>query len=232
MGHILPRNTESAKESYAALDIADLQRLFGECINPSEGKQDIELATLIALGYYTGARLEEIGSLRPGLFSQSAEDIKFFKITESKTSAGLRDIPIHQDLLQLVELLNEKALREGGATYLTNKITKRGTKVDHLSKRFGRLKSRLGYTESIVFHSLRKTFITELLNRQAPLPIVQKIVGHEGSNVTTGIYYQTATVQHTKPVVEMLPSALNLEPLIQAHKIQSLNLPVDREIPH
>jgi len=57
-----------------------------------------------------------------------------------------------------------------------------------LSRRFGRLKSSLGYGPELVFHSLRKTVTTKLEQAGVPEGVAADIVGHEKQTITYGLY--------------------------------------------
>ncbi len=48
-----------------------------------------------------------------------------------------------------------------------------------ISKRFGRLKTRLGYRQNQVFHSFRDTAMTMFEQADVPENIAMDVVGHE-----------------------------------------------------
>ena len=57
-----------------------------------------------------------------------------------------------------------------------------------ISKRFGRLNTRLGYRQNQVFHSFRDTAMTMFEQADVPENIAMDIVGHEKPNITFGHY--------------------------------------------
>ncbi len=63
-------------------------------------KKDQPLADLIALGAYTGARIEELGQLTAATCQDGV-----FTIEKSKTGAGVRQVPIHPAVAPLVARL-------------------------------------------------------------------------------------------------------------------------------
>ena len=174
------RNSKSQNktESWLPFKDEDIEKIYLETIR----KKDWELGQLILLGSYTGARIEEICSLK-----QRNIDLqkKFIKIVDAKTEAGERTIPIHEDLYSII---NE--LMKAENTYLLPNLTK--SKFDDRSnaigKRFGRLKNKLGYSKRYVFHSIRKTFTTQLENAGISENITADIVGHEKPRMTYGLY--------------------------------------------
>jgi integrase len=171
-------------------------------------KNDQPLADIIALGAYTGARIDELGHLKVSDVTSQ----KSLKITDSKTRAGVREIPLHPELLILVERLKRDATTE----YLIP--TKADNQYDHrgdvLGKRFGRLKKSMGFTAGAqVFHSIRKTLITLMENAGVPEGVAADIVGHEKQTMTYGLYSMgsgleikreaLASVKYPAPLVDI-----------------------------
>lgn len=146
-------------------------------------KQDQALADIIALGAYTGARIDELGSLKVSDVTKRGS----LMITDSKTKAGIREIPLHPELVILVDRLK----RDATTDYLIpakadNQYDHRG---DVLGKRFGRLKKSMGFTDGAqVFHSIRKTLITLMENAGVSEGVAADIVGHEKQTMTYGLY--------------------------------------------
>jgi len=151
-------------------------------IRAAEGKEDQQLADLITLGAYTGARIEELCSLK----IESIGD-RSFKIEDSKTAAGVREVPVHAALLPLLERLREAP---GGDGFLLSRLTlnKYGDRSNAIGKRFGRLKAGMGFGEKHVFHSLRKTLVTLLEDAGVSENLTADIVGHEKPRITYGLY--------------------------------------------
>ncbi|MNG19718.1 Phage integrase family protein [compost metagenome] len=70
---------------------------------------------------------------------------------------------------------------------------KYGIRSDALSKAFGRLKEAHGYGRQHVFHSIRKTVITQLVRAGIPGTLIAELVGHETGTVTFDVYSQGAS---------------------------------------
>lgn len=143
--------------------------------------QDHQLADLIRLGMYTGARIEELCSLK-------AEDCttEVLMINESKTDAGIRAVPVHSQLVETVERLKAASTDD----YLLSGLTfnKYGDRSNAVGKRFGRLKTALGFPEKKVFHSIRKTVVTMMENAGISENLAADIVGHDKPRMTYGLY--------------------------------------------
>jgi len=137
------------------------------------------------LGAYTGARIEELCRLKTSDIIND-EGIKCFSIKDAKTAAGERNIPIHPNLLHVIDRLAEQS--EDGYLIKSTSGNKYGNRSDALSKQFGRLKTDLGYNSQFVFHSLRKTVITQLQRADIPGILIAAIVGHETGTITFDVY--------------------------------------------
>jgi len=169
---------QNKTESWLPFTSGEVEHLYSEAI----ARKYWTLGQLILIGAYTGARIEEICSLKQ-------EDInlneKSFKITDSKTEAGVRIIPIHQTLIPVI-----RELMRTSDEYIIPNLTK--SKFDDRSnaigKRFGRLKTKLGYSKRYVFHSIRKTFTTQLENAGVNENVTADIIGHEKPRITYGLY--------------------------------------------
>ena len=169
---------QNKSESWLPFSTSDVESIYCQAIL----SEDWALGQLILIGAYTGARIEEICSLRKTHISLTEAS---FTITDSKTEAGERVIPIHDSLLPIIQEL--MAYED---EYLIPKLTK--SKFDDRSnaigKRFGRLKKKLGYSKRYVFHSIRKTFTTQLENAGVNENVTADIIGHEKPRMTYGLY--------------------------------------------
>ncbi|OQR32777.1 hypothetical protein BWR59_12540 [Pseudomonas sp. Bc-h] len=148
------------------------------------------LCDLILLGTYTGCRIEELAQLR-GESVVKVEGVLSFKIDDSKTAAGIREIPVHPSLSTTVERLITNSTE--GFLLPSSAGNKYGIRSDSLSKAFGRLKTAQGFGKHHVFHSVRKMVVTLLLRGGVPGPTVANIVGHETGLVTFDVYDEGAS---------------------------------------
>jgi integrase len=156
---------------------ADVVKLLDAAIE----RGDDQLADLIRLGMWTGCRIEELCALK-------VEQVKgdHFAVGEAKTAAGWRDVPIHRELAQTMARLIEGS--KDGHVLSGLGVNKYGERSNGVGKRFGRLKTELGFGPQHVFHSLRKTVVTILENAGVPENVVADIVGHEKTTMTYGLY--------------------------------------------
>jgi integrase len=183
-------------EPFNKLDVAlqnksTLQRPARQPINPDDVVQlldaaikrdDDQLADLIRLAMWTGCRIEELCSLK---IEQVKDD--YFSITDAKTQSGWREVPIHRELTQTMTRLIDDS-KDGFVLSGLSANNKHKRRSDGIGKRFGRLKTGMGFGEKHVFHSIRKTVVTILENAGVAENIVADIVGHEKTTMTYGLY--------------------------------------------
>lgn len=156
------------------------KEVIGLHVKAIEAK-DTQLADLISLAMWTGCRIEELCALR-------TDDVydTHFVVTDAKTNAGVREVPIHKRLKPVMKRLL-KASKDG---FVLSGLSenKYGDRSNAIGKRFGRLKKDAGYGHQHVFHSIRKTVVTILENAGVPENVVADIVGHEKTTMTYGLY--------------------------------------------
>ena len=198
-GHDLPKTGKAVSEHWTPFTRKEVEDLHKKA---REAGKDV-LANLIIFGAYTGARLEEIGRLKTEhtTFDESGEPIGF-KITEAKTAAGIREIPLHPNLVALYKQLSQSASNNDGYLFPGGK-NKYGNRLDGLSKQFGRMKSK-NFTELHVFHSIRKTMTTQLHQAGVGVEVVPYITGHENPSFTFSVYSAGCSFQQKQQAINHL----------------------------
>jgi len=150
------------------------------------------------LGIFTGARLNEIAQLTP-------EDVRqiggiwcfdFNELSEGKhlkNKASSRIVPVHSKLLEFGLLEYVDAARKAGRGRLLHELTFDAN--NGYGRNLGRWFNekflvKLGFKEKqLVFHSLRHTMVTELLQAGVSDTITKAIVGHSQDGVTQTVYF-------------------------------------------
>jgi len=158
---------------------------------------DEVLSDLIYIAAYTGARIEELCSLK---CIQVDFRNKCFQIEDSKTEAGVRKVPIHSAILQKVRNM----VADSDDEFLIHGLSfnKYGSRSNAIGKRFGRLKAKHNYSSRHVFHSIRKTFTTQLENAGVLENVAADIVGHDKPRITYGLYSGGATLKVKQLAIE------------------------------
>ena len=175
------------KEANHAYSVKECWKIHDAAANIT-GTQNELLADLILLGMYTGCRINALCGLE--LADVTADRIC---LSDSKTDGGERDIPIHRDIQQVIERLEQTSTNRFLFCGLTcnNEF---GDRSKAIGQRYGRLKRKLGFTDKIhSFHSFRSTLAIQLLNAGVTLEFAARIIRHsnpEGvkNNLTFGHY--------------------------------------------
>lgn len=198
-GHELPRTGKAAGESYIPFTREEVEQLHK--MAKEKGKKDLE--DLIVFAAYTGARLEEIGRLKPEdtMFDENGEPIGF-KITESKTAAGVREVPLNPALVALYKDRSNSASQNNGYLFKGG-ANKNGNRLDGLGKQFGRLKSK-AFSRLHVFHSIRKTATTLLHQAGVGIEVIPYIVGHENPSFTFSVYSSGCSFKQKQGAINLL----------------------------
>lgn len=197
VGHKLPRAGKDAGETYTPFTVEEVENLHKAAVE----KGDTDLANLIAVGAYTGCRIEEIGRISKDNVVFTGHTPTSIKIEDAKTKAGIREIPLHSEIAPLLKRLlhssSEGYLFKGGNNKYQNRL-------DYMSKRFGRLKTALGYSRLHVYHSIRKTAVTQMQHKGAPALVIPAIVGHETGSITFDVYSAGASLEQKREAIELL----------------------------
>lgn len=191
---VLPKERRKAQSNARiAFDPDDVVALHRAAV----AAKDQELADLIELAMWTGARIEELCSLAAENATRDS-----LKIIDAKTKAGMREVPVHENLKGTVARLR-KASKDG---YLLSGLTvnKYGDRSGAIGHRFGRLKADNGFDERLVFHSIRKTVATLLENAQVPENVAADILGHEKPRITYGLYSGGASMDTKREAIAKL----------------------------
>ena len=166
----------------------DLKRKHGEALH-----------SLIQLGAYTGCRIEELCSLK-------VQDVhlveEFFTVSDAKTEAGNRHIPIHPTILVLFK--NLVATSTDGFLLSGLPEGKHADRSNALGKKFGVLKTSLGYGPCHVFHSFRKGVATQFENAGVAELFAARILGHKITTITYRLYSGGANIETLRPAMSVL----------------------------
>ena len=174
----------------------------------SISEEDTQLQAVLSIGMYTGMRIEEICSLKAGNVVD-IEDIECISIKDAKTAKGNRKVPIHSHLLPLIDSLLEAARGDAQEipkdAYLISGLTlnKYGDRSNAVGKRFGRLKTTLGFDSKKVFHSVRHCVVTQLDRAGYRETAIADLVGHENASQTSR-YSEGQEVKELKKMVESI----------------------------
>lgn len=188
-----PENRKETAEKVRLPFTVDHIRTLNDTIM---GGKDEMLQAIFTLAIYTGCRIEELARLEA--VNVTTETIN---IVRAKTTAGNRTIPVHGNLKPLVADLLSR-----GDKYLLPDLTdnKIGVRSSLMSKRFGKLKTRMGFDSKYVFHSIRKTVATQWEHAGLSEGIAADLLGHDKPTMTYGVYAGGSSMQQKQDAIALL----------------------------
>jgi len=131
---------------------------------------------LIAL--FSGMRLGEIVALKPNDFKVQ-DGINYLTISEAKTEAGVRKLPVHPKLIEARLMVYIDGIDPDNLLFSN-------TSSDAFGKHFARQLDSIGITDKkLVFHSFRHTFTDALRAAKVTEPIIKSLIGHSDGSVTS-----------------------------------------------
>lgn len=171
-----------------------------------EGGENGDMAWLIRLGAYTGARLEELASL-PSSNVREIDGTLCIEIDDlngrsAKTPGSVRSIPLHPHIARSFGSWLTRRRRH--LVFSTFKCTPDGRYANKVSGDFARLMDRAGLTDPrLTFHSLRHTLKREMSNASIDPDVRRAILGHAAKDAHDG--YAGASLWATAAEFAKLP---------------------------
>ena len=165
--------------------------------------ESVRARTIIITFYETGIRLSELLGL-----DDTSVDFENYQLKVTGKRNKQRIIPFGDELYEVltnyISLRNEKIDRLSDALFLTNK----GRRMNpaQVRKEVKENLSKVCTLKKRSPHVLRHTFATAMLNHQAGLESVKKLLGHESLS-TTEIYTHTTFEQLKREYANAHPRA-------------------------
>ena len=180
-----PHRRKTKEERRQCFQAVDIVRLWRE----AEQRGDSVLSYAIRIAAYSGARLEGPCELKATDIRVDPETgIEFMRMSDAKTESGDRFVPIHSQIVPLIKTLVKDARRNQGYLLRINANNKYNERGSLVGKRFGILKTKLGFDSRFVFHSMRKTVANMFENAECPEGVAADVVGHLKPTMTYGLY--------------------------------------------
>lgn len=199
-GHQLPKQVRGSDERERAFTDEEVRRLFAG--NPDKLTHD----TMMVLAL-TGARIEEIASMR-------VKDIRegWITIAKSKTSAGVRRVPVHPALAKIIKARTKDKTPDDRIFHDMVSESKLGTHSAAFVKRFGYHRKRVGVGEKregirrslVNLHSFRRWFITKAEQAGIVPWVIAAVVGHARQGMTLGTYSRGPSDEQLRECVEII----------------------------
>jgi integrase len=194
---------------------ADLPKLLAGEMTP---QYTSILHDLVRLALVTGARLDELCSLRVSDV-EKRKDGWWIAIRQGKTQAAVRDVPIHDSVAHVLE--RRQKTPDG---FLFQRLVPGGPDKKrswNVSKAFGRYCTKIGLSDkALVFHSLRKTFTEALEAAEVPQTTTKLLIGHARSSLTYGEYSKGERVDLRKAIQKLKYSRAVMEAIRRGEPAQ------------
>lgn len=200
------KDTDKARNKRLPFDLASLNRIFGSPIytegaRPVQGRGEAAY-WLPLLALFTGARLEELGQLRPDDVQQVAyPDTEgktrrawFIRIREDdadnlrlKNAGSERDVPVHPELERLGFIAFADAAKAAKQERLFPAL--KASAYGRLTAKWGEwfgpyIRNACGVTDKrMVFHSFRHTFKDYARHAGIAEGVQRQIMGHSSGDV-------------------------------------------------
>jgi len=217
----LIKETTRQRRPWSDVELRTLfdQDLFQRLQLPKDWRSGSEGAYWIPLlGLYTGARLSELAQLRTIDICMS-EEIPIISISnlgvsqKVKTSASLRTVPIHSELVRLGLLGYLEKIKADGYDSLWPDLKQRKDKPGgYFSNWFGEYRAKIGILGYPDFHCFRHTVRSQLGEAEVPEHVIDSLLGHEIKGSTGAKIYTHRRLQTLKNAIECLSyKSLNLQ---------------------
>ena len=193
-GRALMTKKEKRKSGWATFEQSEIETLLSSEFFRKRITDDIDYTTAVLMALFTGCRVGEITALKKDQFKRSRKGIPFITIRDSKTAAGIREVPLHPYIfariapkLDALETPKGKlfryAERDGkGSGNAAGKMMKENLVAAQIDR------------PKLVFHSLRKYTNNELMQLGVSLEHRCRFAGHEIENVNVQTYTKSISV--------------------------------------
>jgi integrase len=183
----------------------------------TKGAPSVLLRDAMSIAALSGMRVQEViqltvGETRGGVFN----------VTDAKTAAGIREVPIHSALNGIIER-RTKDKKPTDPLFPECPEPKPGsatTRSDIVVKRFVTHRRNVGVDDTVegarqsrtTFHSFRRTVATKAEQAGHPKHLIEALLGHEREGMSLGLYSAGPSRTQLRAVVESiaLPEGVSL----------------------
>lgn len=159
--------------------------------------KDNDIIKIILILIYSGLRIGELLDLKK---ENVHINERYFKIVDSKTTAGIRKVPLNQKILDLIEYFYNK----NDEFFITNK---KGTQFKYSNFKtdyFDKIIRTYEFNDKISIHSTRHTCVSLLVNANANQTHIKKIIGHAAQEELFEKVYTHSTIQELIQTIDMI----------------------------
>lgn len=188
----LQSKKDKIRGGYEIFTDEEIRKIFTSDFMKKAELGDPDYYWTLFLGLLTGCRISEITSLTKDQF-KTVDGVNFIEIVDSKTIAGIRQIPIPASIYEgkIKEFIENKK----GPIFKYKLRFGKGS-GNAVGKKFKRHLEEVAITRNkLVFHSLRKYVNNYFLNKDISIEVRCQFFGHELDNVNVQIYSKKIPIQ-------------------------------------
>lgn len=205
-GRAILTKKQRMKQGYAIFEEQEIKQIFDSEFMRKAKEADPDYYYVLVLGLVSGCRVGEITSLEVSQFQQTAKGNFFLKIRDSKTVAGIREVPLPQSFFSdhFKEFIGDRK----GPVFKYQSRTGKGA-GNAVGKKFKRQLEELKIDRpKLVFHSLRKFLNNHFMKSGVPFEPRCQIFGHEIESVNVATYAKEYTPDELAGLVNPIQNQL------------------------
>jgi integrase len=189
-GKSLLTKKQKSSGGYLIFELDEIKNIFKSEYFYQQKKQDPDYFYILLLGLITGCRINELTSITKDQVKTSEGGNRFLVIRDSKTAAGLREIPVPKKLFEagFQDFIDLKKTSDPIFKYVNREGKGLGNAV---GKKFSRHLDLLRINRGkLVFHSLRKFINNFLMKKDSGVAYEPRcqFMGHEIESVNVATY--------------------------------------------
>ena len=176
---------------WATFETDEIALLLGGDFFREQREKAPDYVNAVLMGLFTACRVGEITALKKGQFKRSRKGVPYIAIRDSKTQAGIREVPLHPYLYAKIAPVLDTLENAEDKLFKYKERDGKGS-GNAVGKMFARnLESARISRDKLVFHSLRKYVNNELMQNKVSLEHRCQFAGHEIDNVNVAVYTKT-----------------------------------------
>jgi site-specific recombinase XerD len=185
---------QKAQSGWVTFEQDEIETLLSSSYFCERLTDDFDYTTVVLMALFTACRVGEITTLKKEHFKRSRKGVPFITIRDSKTAAGIREVPLHPYIAARImpkldalkaptsKLFRYQEREDKGAGNAAGKMLKQNLVAARIDR------------PKLVFHSLRKYTNNELMELGVSLEHRCRLAGHELDNVNVQTYTKTIGV--------------------------------------
>ena len=202
-GKSLLTKKQKSSGGYLIFELDEIKNIYKSEYFYEQKDQDPDYYYILLLGLITGCRINELTSITKDQVKISEKGSHFFVIRDSKTAAGLREIPVPNKLFEVgfQEFIDKKTGNDPIFKYVNREGKGSGNAV---GKKFSRHLELLKINRGkLVFHSLRKFINNFLMKKDSGVPYEPRcqFMGHEIESVNVATYAVEYSIDELSAII-------------------------------